>query len=166
MINMEEKCPVPLHQQPYNEYKTLRKSCFFSWPTLNLMNFVYKLLRTWLISSILAIPLLTDTLIESSKMEKFLVLDFILSSFILIILLIRLHLGWSYIIQRLLSATIIYEESGWYDGEVWIKPSNVLAQDRLIAIYEIRPFLNVINKTLLVSTILFVMQIIVYSHVR
>ena len=166
MINMKEKCPVPLHQQPYNEYKTLKQSCFFSWPTSNLINFVYKLLKTWLMSGIVVIPLLINVLLESSTFEKILVLDLILSSFVLIILLIRLHLGWSYIIQRLLSATIIYEESGWYDGEMWIKPSSILAQDRLIAIYEVRPLLNIINKTLLISTVLFIIEIIIYSYIR
>ena len=30
-----------------------------------------------------------------------------------------------------MEATVPYEESGWYDGQVWIKPPEILIQDRL-----------------------------------
>ena len=166
MINMKEKCPVPLHQQPYNEYKILKKSCFFSWPTLNLINFVHKLLITWFMSNLVFIPILINSLLESSAFGKILILDLISSSAVLIVLLIRLYLGWSYIMRRLLSATIVYEESGWYDGEVWIKSPDILAQDRLIAIYEVRPLINTTNKILSIGTILFVIEIIVYFYIK
>jgi hypothetical protein len=33
--------------------------------------------------------------------------------------------GWSYVGDRLLSAVIPYEESGWYDGQMWVKPPEV-----------------------------------------
>ena len=38
-----------------------------------------------------------------------------------------------------MEATVPYEESGWYDGQVWIKPPEVLLQDRLIGTYEVYP---------------------------
>ena len=31
-----------------------------------------------------------------------------------------------------MEATVPYEESGWYDGQIWIKPPEILLQDRLI----------------------------------
>jgi hypothetical protein len=31
---------------------------------------------------------------------------------------LRLYLGWAYIGNRLFSATVEYEETGWYDGQV------------------------------------------------
>lgn len=37
----------------------------------------------------------------------------------------RVLQGWSYVGDRLLSAVIPYEESGWYDGQMWVKPPEV-----------------------------------------
>ena len=61
----------------------------------------------------------------------------------------RLYLGWSYVVKRLLSATVFYEESGWYDGQIWIKTAENLTRDRLIGIYQIIPFLKRIKYTCL-----------------
>ena len=41
-----------------------------------------------------------------------------------------------------MEATVPYEESGWYDGQIWIKPPEILLQDRLIGTYEIYPGLH------------------------
>ena len=48
-----------------------------------------------------------------------------------------------------MEATVPYEESGWYDGQVWIKPPEILLQDRLIGTYEIYPGLIRLQITLL-----------------
>lgn len=63
-------------------------------------------------------------------------------------ILIRLYLGWSYVVKRLMSATVFYEESGWYDGQIWVKPSEILLKDRFIGLYEVFPLLNKIKNTL------------------
>jgi hypothetical protein len=36
-------------------------------------------------------------------------------------------------------SVITYEESGWYDGQTWIKSKEMLVQDRLIGTYELLP---------------------------
>jgi hypothetical protein len=41
-----------------------------------------------------------------------------------------------------MNATVTYEESGWYDGQTWIKTNEVLIQDRLIGVYEVLPILK------------------------
>jgi hypothetical protein len=58
-----------------------------------------------------------------------------------------------------MEATIAYEESGWYDGQVWIKPPEVLLQDRLIGTYEILPGLLRLQATLLSLLFLFLIAI-------
>jgi hypothetical protein len=63
--------------------------------------------------------------------------------------LLRLYLGWSYIRDRLNSEKIFYEESGWYDGQTWLKPSKMLERDRLVVFYQIKPILVRLQKTLL-----------------
>ena len=51
---------------------------------------------------------------------------------------LRIYLGWSYVGDRLLSAAVAYEETGWYDGQLFVKPPEVLARDRLLGSYEVR----------------------------
>jgi len=44
--------------------------------------------------------------------------------------------------SRLMDAKVFYEESGWYDGQTWVKPAEVLARDRLVVSYQIQPILK------------------------
>lgn len=50
---------------------------------------------------------------------------------------LRIYLGWAYVGDRLLSAAVEYEETGWYDGQLFVKPPEVLARDRLLGSYEV-----------------------------
>ncbi|NEQ26577.1 MAG: CGLD27 family protein, partial [Microcoleus sp. SIO2G3] len=61
--------------------------------------------------------------------------------------LLRLYLGWIYVRDRLIQENIFYEESGWYDGQTWTKPAEVLQRDRLIVTYEIQPLLIRLKRT-------------------
>ena len=42
-----------------------------------------------------------------------------------------------YVGDRLRTATLDYEETGWYDGATFHKPQEVLVRDRLLAAYEV-----------------------------
>ena len=64
-------------------------------------------------------------------------------------MLLRLYLGWFYIFNRLVTENVVYEESGWYDGQTWRKPTEVLDRDRLIATYQVNPVLKRLQKTLI-----------------
>ncbi len=48
-------------------------------------------------------------------------------------------MGRQYVGDRLRTATLDYEETGWYDGATFHKPQEVLVRDRLLAAYEVRP---------------------------
>ncbi|MGB1417699.1 MAG: CGLD27 family protein, partial [Synechococcus sp.] len=52
-----------------------------------------------------------------------------------------------------------YEESGWYDGQVWIKPPEVLLQDRLIGTYEIYPGLLRLQMTVSSLLVIFILGV-------
>ena len=60
-------------------------------------------------------------------------IHYVISFFTCLVLLVKLFIlsllfmrqGWSYVGDRLLSAVIPYEESGWYDGQMWVKPPEV-----------------------------------------
>jgi hypothetical protein len=60
---------------------------------------------------------------------------------------IRLSLGWYYIRSRLLSPRISYEESGWYDGQTWLKTPEFLVQDQLILTHQVQPILTRLRQT-------------------
>lgn len=50
--------------------------------------------------------------------------------------------------DRLMTATLEYEETGWYDGQIFVKPPEILARDRLVGTYEARPVLARLRTTL------------------
>ena len=60
----------------------------------------------------------------------------------------QLYVGWLHVGQRLQQAVVPYEESGWYDGQVWQKPNDVLNRDRLIMDYQVKPILQRVRNTL------------------
>lgn len=35
---------------------------------------------------------------------------------VMVVMVLNMYNGWSYVRDRLLSATVEYEETGWYDG--------------------------------------------------
>ena len=71
------------------------------------------------------------------------------AAFVVSLAVLRIYLGWSYVGDRLLSAAVAYEETGWYDGQVFIKPPEVLTRDRLLGTYEVKPTLARLKTTLL-----------------
>ena len=47
-----------------------------------------------------------------------------------------------------------YEESGWYDGQIWIKPVKLKDKELLIALLEVKPILkNLIQILSIIITI-------------
>nr|YP_009420311.1 putative plastid protein 36 [Cryptomonas curvata]ASO75799.1 putative plastid protein 36 [Cryptomonas curvata] len=133
------QCPVPKHQRPLSEYNELKTSFGFTWTTEGPSSFLKEF------SYISVIRLLLSLLLA-----KFLWI--ISASFLFFTTwMLRLYLGWLYIYNRLMNATITYEESGWYDGQTWIKTNDILIQDRLVGVYEVLPVL----KTLTISYIFF-----------
>lgn len=64
------------------------------------------------------------------------------SMVVVALVVLRIYLGWSYVGDRLLSAAVAYEETGWYDGQTFIKPPEVLTRDRLLGMYEVKPILR------------------------
>lgn len=141
-------CPVPFDQQPLNEFYALKNSCFFSFFGFKLSKYIYSVLSICLISTFLSTPLILANI--SFSWDLFLFDELFCIILLLSLILIRLYLGWSYIIYRLFSATIFYEESGWYDGQMWIKTPEMLTKDRLIGTYYVLPLLQRIKWTFIV----------------
>ena len=141
MLDDTSRSPVPPEQRPRQEYAQLCRSWFFAWP----QHGWWDLLRPLLISWLLVLPpalLVSSGSFSLRRVPLLLVAVGALAALLLpLLLLLRQWLGWSYVNRRLLSERIVYEESGWYDGQVWEKPLAWRQQDLLIAQHEVRPVL-------------------------
>ena len=52
------------------------------------------------------------------------------------------------------SESVEYEESGWYDGQVWVKPLVLKERESLIASNEVKPILkNLIQISSIISVL-------------
>lgn len=144
-------CPVPKKQRPINEYMDLVQSKFFNWPMLGQMAFQKKIFKSFFFFSILCLPFSNLFYPFSQGLDKFLLLNACFACFFVFLLLLRLFLGWSYIKKRLYQPSIFYEESGWYDGRMWVKSKKILVQDRFIYTYQVLPTIQSLKKGLLLS---------------
>jgi hypothetical protein len=140
-------CPVPKEQQPIHEYEQLKQSWLFNWGTLATGQYSRKLgwVSFWCLVFVVPLSMSLFTVVKQP-------LEFALSCLIGVSLLTglflsRIYLGWQYVKDRLKRDRIFYEESGWYDGQTWLKPPTMLDRDRLIVSYEIEPILSRFHKT-------------------
>ncbi len=140
-------CPVPLEQQPVNEYEELKESWFFRWATLENRLFLRKIAVIWLIGWLITSPIAAASFSPSKSILPFILFSNLGAGLILTLILLQLFLGWHYISDRLKKETIFYEESGWYDGQTWPKPPEMLTRDRLIVSYQINPILGRLTRT-------------------
>jgi ABC-type uncharacterized transport system permease subunit len=147
-------CPVPVEQQPLNEYEELKTSCFFYDCTLELKAYIRTIAWIWGLSWLIAGPVAAASFAPEKYTAKFILSGAAGANLGVILLLLRLYLGWSYVSNRLMSSTIFYEESGWYDGQTWTKPAEILTRDRLIVTYQIQPILRRLKRTFAVFALL------------
>jgi len=154
MFSAKNNCPVPFDQQPLNEYMSLKRSLLFSWSISSQKSFVYGLIYIFIVIFVFSSCIFILFASFNNLINLFLS-NLLIYNSVLFLLLVRLYLGWSYVVKRLLSATIFYEESGWYDGQIWVKTSEYLIQDRLVGLYEIMPFIARIKYTLLLVVLNF-----------
>lgn len=141
-------CPVPIEQQPLNEFLELKESGFFQWGLVDRWPYLRRLGWQWAWGWAIAGPVAAASFSPSRHLLQFLLLGAVGATFLPVLNLVRLYLGWNYINARLSSPTVFYEESGWYDGQSWTKPPQALTQDRLIVSYQVQPVLKRIRWTL------------------
>ncbi len=132
-------CPVPSEQQPINEYAELKESWFFRWATCHWRGYLTGIAWVWGLSWFISGPVAAASFPPGKYPTLFFLSAGAGASLFLTLALLRLYLGWCYVRDRLLNQTVIYEESGWYDGQTWLKPPEVLVRDQLIVSYQIQP---------------------------
>ena len=149
----ESKCPVPREQQPTNEFIELSKSKIFSWPKTK-KSLIFVLIKFWVASFILFLLISSGSIYFKTSLLRYILLSFFSSLSIPFLISIRLYLGWIHVFKRLTSERVEYEESGWYDGQIWIKPLVLKEKESLIASIEVKPILkNLIQIFSIISVI-------------
>ena len=137
----EFKCPVPREQQPTNEFIELSKSIIFSWPKTK-KSLIFVLFKFWAAAFVLFLVISSGSIYFKTSILKYILLSLLSSLSIPFLISIRLYLGWNHVFKRLTSERVEYEESGWYDGQVWIKPLVLKEKESLIASIEVKPILK------------------------
>jgi Conserved in the green lineage and diatoms 27 len=142
-------CPVPKEQQPINEYQELQQSWFFSWGKLGRSEYGYKLLRIWLFGMLITGPISAVSFPWERQPLYFALAGMGGALLFVGLTATYLYTGWSHVDRRLRAERVVYEESGWYDGQTWTKTAEILARDRLLAIHEVQPVMRRIKLTFL-----------------
>jgi hypothetical protein len=159
----QSKCPVPREQQPTNEFIELSKSKIFSWPKTK-KSLILVLIKFWIGTFVLFIIISSGSVYFKTSLLKYILLSFFSSLSIPLLISIRLYLGWNHIFKRLTSEKVEYEESGWYDGQVWEKPLVLKEKESLIASIEVKPILKNLIQILSIILIFVLSGILIFQY--
>ena len=157
------KCPVPREQQPTNEFIELSKSKIFSWPKTK-KSLILILVKFWVGAFVLFLVISSGSVYFKTSTLKYILLSFFSSLSIPLLISIRLYLGWNHIFNRLRSEKVEYEESGWYDGQVWEKPLVLKEKESLIASIEVKPILKNLIQIFSIISVLALSGILIFQY--
>ena len=159
----QSKCPVPREQQPTNEFIELSKSKIFSWPKTK-KSLILILIKFWVGAFILFLVISSGSVYFKTSLFKYILLSLFSSLSIPLLISIRLYLGWNHIFKRLRSEKVEYEESGWYDGQVWEKPLVLKEKESLIAAIEVKPVLKNLIQVISIISVLALSGILIFQN--
>ena len=160
---IESKCPVPREQQTTNEFIELSKSKIFSWPKTK-KTLIIILIKFWVGAFFLFVIISSGSVYFKTSLLKYILLSFFSSLSIPLLISLRLYLGWNHIFKRLISEKVEYEESGWYDGQVWEKPLVLKEKESLIASIEVKPILKNLTQIFSIISVLALSGILIFQY--
>ena len=161
----ESKCPVPKEQQPTNEFIELSKSAIFSWPKTK-KSLIFILIKFWIAAFLIFLVISSGSIYFKTSIIKYILLSFFSSLAIPLLISVRLYLGWNHVFKRLTSERVEYEESGWYDGQVWLKPLVLKEKESLIASIEVKPILINLIQIFSIILILALSGILLFQYLN
>ena len=142
LLSEIDACPVPPEQRPLELYRELQASWFFAWPHGSDSGLAVPLGRSLLIAMPLTLLVATGSVPLRHDPLRLAIAGGVAALLVPLLLLVRQWLGWSTLNRRLIATAVDYEESGWYDGQVWEKPVSWREQDLLVSRHEVRPVLQ------------------------
>ena len=161
----ESKCPFPKEQQPTNEFIELSKSRIFSWPK-SIKSLTLVLIKFWTGAFVLFLIISSGSVYFKTSLLRYTLLSFFGSLSIPLLISIRLYLGWNHVFKRLTSEKVEYEESGWYDGQIWEKPLVLKEKESLIASIEVKPILKNLIQIFSIISILALSGILIFQYIN
>lgn len=144
-------CPVPTDQQPLREYQQLLTSWFFAWPSTSATALLRPLGVAWFLAFLPAWLVASGSYALRRHPLPLLLAALVVALLLPLLLLVRQWLGWSYVRQRLMRERVEYEESGWYDGQVWEKPLAWRQRDLLVVKHQLQPVMDRLRRALLLT---------------
>ncbi|XP_051117142.1 protein CONSERVED IN THE GREEN LINEAGE AND DIATOMS 27, chloroplastic [Andrographis paniculata] len=154
---------VPFEQRPVNEYSSLKDGTLYSWADLGPGSFFLRVGGLWLLTfTVLGLPIAAASFSPAKDPLRFVLAAGTGTLFLVSLIVLRIYLGWSYVGDRLLSAVVPYEETGWYDGQMWVKPPEILARDRLLGSYKVKPVVKMLKQTLVGTGALLVTSVALF----
>jgi hypothetical protein len=135
-------CPVAPEQLPLEEYRQMERSWFFRWPARGALALARSLLLSWLVALPIGLIVASGSWSLRHHPPRLAVAALTVTLVLPLLLLVRQWLGWSRLHHRLSSERVEYEESGWYDGQVWEKPLAWRQRDLLVASHQVTPVLG------------------------
>lgn len=162
---MTQRCPVPAEQQPINEYQDVSESWFYGWGSRDLAGYLKPVVILWFAGWVVAGPMAAASFAPAKHPLSFSLSGAMGALVLPVLALLQLYVGWAHVGGRLRQTTVPYEESGWYDGQLWVKPEEVSNRDRLIVDYQVQPVLQRIRRTLGVMALLLALGLIAWPLV-
>ncbi|MGA1623726.1 MAG: CGLD27 family protein [Synechocystis sp.] len=159
-------CPVPSEQQPVNEYEALKDAWLYNWGTVDLLSYGKKLTRLAVLISFFVSPIASASFSVETRPLPFGFATLLGVCLLTGLFILRLYLGWRYVGDRLGAESVTYEESGWYDGQVWRKPLEIQTRDQLILRYQVTPVLQRWQGTLQLLGAIMAIDLIVWTLLR
>ncbi|KHN17226.1 Hypothetical protein glysoja_010685 [Glycine soja] len=144
----ETECPVPHEQQPINEYQSLSTSFPFSWAAGDVVEYASRLFVTGA-SFALLLGLPMNNLMAwmmcamSFGLVKLPRQIWSIKSFVVFFVVPLL-----YTLQKCLCMSSLCFVFGWYEQIIWVKTAEVLARDRLLGSFFVKPVLGRLKITL------------------
>ena len=122
------------------------------------------LIKFWLGAFVLFLVISSGSIYFKTSLLKYVLLSFFSSLSIPLLISLRLYIGWNHVFKRLTSERIEYEESGWYDGQVWIKPLILKEKESLIASVEVKPILKNLIQIFSIISVLALSGILIFQY--
>ena len=153
-------CPIPEDQKPINMYLELKEDQSTNWTTLSNKSYDKKLFSLFfgyfsfvsffrlLILEPLNYPINFNQLPDNLSLSNWFILTIISSLLCLFLFLVVVFSRWKQLEKDFNNPYVFYEESSWYDGQVWKKPLFILKNDRLISSQRITPIVIRLSRTI------------------
>mmetsp|Transcript_24157 Transcript_24157/g.38863 ORF Transcript_24157/g.38863 Transcript_24157/m.38863 type:complete len:359 (-) Transcript_24157:318-1394(-) len=149
-LDADARCPVPKDQRPASQLREVQESMLLGWGGLELKWYCFRLTTLGaFFYYFLAYPIAAFSYNPETQPVEAIICALVGSLTATAAFALLIYNNWSYVRTRLLSATVEYEETGWYDGQVYVKDPEMLARDRLLGTYTVRPIVERLRKTLL-----------------